>query len=469
MTKLFRLLIFIVVCGAKPALVSSIDPSFSHCQEALNPQTSMPDTSISIESLFAGALSTGQILWPLFLALLAGFLTSLSPCVYPLIPITLGIMGARTYESHLHGFLVAASYVLGMTTVYTALGALFASLGIVMGSLMQSTVVLIIFALIFLLLSCALLGVFELRLPSRLLEPLSRVGGRGFKGAFLMGLVAGVIAAPCTGPVLGAILALIAHDQNLVFGILLMSIFSLGLGLPFLALGTFSSAITHLPKSGAWMDPIKYVLGAITLGTGFYFLAQAFTPLRDMLLKLAELHELILFGMTSVGIVILALASPNKPWRALGALLCSVGFASLLYIIIPLNVSNISNISNKSSWHIIDAQTKDPKIFDGYLAQAKTNCMPVLLDFYADWCIACHELSSITFVDPGVKARLSQFFLIKIDASENSKLVSSLHKRYNISGLPTLIILDRLGQEKPSSRIMGFVKAKAFLERLMSY
>lgn len=468
MAKLFRLLIFIALSSSTAAFASFGDQSFSHCQEPNQNQTSVPDAGFSIESLFAGALSDGQILWPLILALLAGFLTSLSPCVYPLIPITLSIMGARKYESHLHGFLVAGSYVLGMSTVYTALGALFASLGIVVGSLMQSEVVLILFALLFFFMSLAMLGIFEFTLPPTLLKRFSRIGGRGFKGAFLMGLVAGVIAAPCTGPVLGAILALIAQNQNLSFGILLMGSFSLGLGLPFLALGAFSSTVSHLPKSGAWMNTIKYLLGAITLGMGLYFLVQVLAPLQEIFFKIANIHNLGVFAITAVGILIIACASQIKFWRAIGVILCSVGFATLLYTQAP-EAKSAHVSTDKINWHIINAQTKDPKIFDQLLVSAQQSCLPVLIDFYADWCIACRELSSITFVDSAVKARLTQFFLIKIDASENSQLLSTLHKRYNITGLPTLVILDRSGQERPSSRIMGFMKAGRFLKALMSY
>jgi thiol:disulfide interchange protein DsbD len=445
MAKLFRLLILVILCCSATAWVST------------------HESALNIESLFADALKEDKIFWPLVLALLAGFLTSLSPCVYPLIPITLSIIGTRTYESRLHGFLTASSYVLGMSTTYTALGALFASLGMLIGSFMQSEAFLIIFGLIFLFMALAMLGVFEIALPPGLLKRLSRIGGHGFKGAFLMGLVAGIIAAPCTGPVLGAILAVIAHDQNLNFGIFLMASFSLGLGLPFLALGTFSSTLAHLPKSGPWMEIIKYLLGALLLSMSIYFLAQVLSPLHEMLLRLAYIPHLLIFLVIAIGVLIISQASQRKIWRALGALLCSVGFATL-----PIEQKPPTQ-HDESQWHIIDAQSQNPQIFDQLLNTAQQRGLPVLIDFYADWCISCRELSNVTFVDPAVRARLKQFFLIKIDASQNSSLLSSLHQKYGITGLPTIVIIDRDGQEKPSSRIMGFIKAKPFLKALMPY
>ena len=362
MTKLFRLLIFNSYVAIAAASLGVGDPGFSHCEEPLLTQTSAPDTSFSIEAFFAGALKDNEILWPLLLALMAGFLTSLSPCVYPLIPITLSIMGARKYESRLHGTLVAATYVLGMSTVYTALGALFASLGIVAGSLMQNSIILIVFALIFFIMALALLGAFEVRLPSKIINRLSRIGGRGFKGAFLMGLVAGFIAAPCTGPVLGAILALIAHDQNIAFGIVLMGSFSLGLGLPFLALGAFSSAMLHLPKSGAWMNAIKYILGAITFGTGIYFLAQALVPVREILFKFASISNILILFIIIGGILLLACVSHKKLWRLIGTLFCGLGVATLLYEQAPA-VEAVHVSKNAPHWHLIDTHSKDTENF----------------------------------------------------------------------------------------------------------
>lgn len=350
------------------------------------------------------SLQAGQIALPLALALVGGLLTALSPCIYPLVPITLSIMGARSYESHLHGFLVASSYVLGMALIYTALGVLFALSGMLLGSLMQNSFVLLMLALLFLLFALSMFGVFPLILPTHLVTSLSRIGGNGFKGAFLMGLVAGLIAAPCTGPVLGFILGIIAEKQDIKLGLWLMFAFSCGLGLPFLILGTFSSALALIPKSGRWMNGIKIILGLAMLSTAFYY-------------------------------AYLALPKPSSTVKI-------------------------------NAWHSINAQNHESD-FNRLLEQAQAEKKPVLIDFYADWCVACHELDEITYKDPKLIERLKHFFLIKIDASNDAPHLSKILQRFGINGLPTTLIIATKNPNEPI-RILGFVSAQALLSALNS-
>lgn len=351
------------------------------------------------------SLDAGQLGWPLALALIAGLLTALSPCVYPLVPITLSIMGARKYNSHLHGFLVASSYVLGMTIVYASLGAIFASLGILLGSLMQNPIMLIGLSLFFALMALAMFGIFPLTLPPAAMQLLSRVGGSGFKGAFLMGMVAGLVAAPCTGPVLGFILALIAEKQDLARGLWLMAAFSCGLGLPFLALGTFSSAVVHLPKSGGWMSGIKIVLGTAMLATALYYANEA----RPKTAPLPSNEELF--------------------------------------------------------WHTIDAKSTNVDV-DALFEGAHALNQPILVDFYASWCIACRQMDVITYKDVRVKSLLKNFFLLKIDASTDSALIANIQKRFAITGLPTTLIF-RVGEKNNPKRFFGFINADELLRAIL--
>lgn len=469
MSNLVRLLTLCIVLGIFFAPQEAYcDGSFNHCQESRSHEPPISRNEQSLAATFAGALDSGQILWPLLLALVAGLLTALSPCVYPLIPITLSIMGARAYETHLHGFLVACSYVLGMSIVYSVLGAIFASLGLLAGSIMQSPFILIIFAFIFLLMALAMLGAFEFVVPTWLLTKLHRIGGRGFKGAFLMGLVAGVIAAPCTGPVLGAILAIIAYDQNLVLGVLLMSSFSLGLGLPFLGLGAFSSVIAHLPKSGSWMNSIKLLLGSAMLAASIYYLAEAAEVVASVLIKVAQLGTTMLVFIVVVGIIFLILSPKVKLFTVLGAGLFSSALAAMLFSL-GLNLAPQTVSSENLSWYIIDDKIHNQGYFDELLAQADQSCKPVLIDFYADWCIACRELSSLTFTDQAVQQRLGSFFLIKVDASRDSSLLSAIHRRFNITGLPAILVLDRSLEHIPQARIMGFVSPEKLLLELKDF
>jgi thiol:disulfide interchange protein DsbD len=417
----------------------------------------------------AESLHGGSSLLPLLLTLLAGFLSALSPCVYPLIPITLSVMGARRYDSRLQGFLVAGAYVFGMSLIYSVLGALFAYLGLVVGSLMQSPAMLLIIASVFLLMALSMFGAINLVLPSRIMDKLGALGGQGIKGAFLMGLVAGLIAAPCTGPVLGFILTLIATEQNIALGLALMFSFSLGMGFPFLILGTFSSLITRLPKSGAWMDRIKFILGALMIGAAIYYAALASTGLSKILTVFGQMGSLALVVNLLLGAILLVAQAPfaqrafsQLAPKIIGAALVALSLAALL------NSSEEPApqvLESELAWHVIDHKS-GPKAFDAFLIDAKKSGSKVMIDFYADWCVACRKLSSITFKDPEVLAALRNYYLIKVDASSGSENVANIEQRFHVTGLPTLVFLDEAGLYLHQSTILGFVEPKVFLKRL---
>lgn len=427
----------------------------------------MSDFDLSAQ--LATALQNDSSFIPLSLSFLAGLLSSLSPCVYPLIPITLSVMGARRYDSRIIGFLVASCYVLGMALVYTLLGALSAYLGLITGGLMQNALVLLSIAVIFFLFALAMFGIVTIVIPTRLLNKLSSIGGNGFRGAFIMGLVAGVVAAPCTGPVLGFILTLIAREQNLGLGFALMGSFSLGLGLPFLCLATFSSLLMHLPKSGPWMDKIKLSIGALMMGAAFYYVGLAIPHFKKILNVFNQLGGLALFINLFLGTFLL-LVEPRFVHRSvsrilpkiMGACLIAISIASLLSY---ENKTKTHIASHEINWHVINDQstTKD---FDALLLEAKKNHRKVLIDFYADWCVACIQLSNTTLKDPAVLLALKDFILIKIDASSSSTHINGIQQRYNVVGLPTLIFLDENGGQNPRGTIMGFLNASAFLKRV---
>jgi thiol:disulfide interchange protein DsbD len=212
----------------------------------------------------------------LLTSFIAGFLGSLSPCVYPLIPITLSVMGIHKHDSHWHGFRIAASYVAGIVVLHTVLGSVFAYVGVLAGSSLQSPWVDLVLAVLMFVLALNLMGVFTWAIPARLSQLLTHVGTtRGHQSAFLMGLVAGVIAIPCTGPILAAILTKIAEKRDLVKGVEMMVAYSIGMGLPFLILGTFSTSLSQIPKSGPWMNRIKMLLGVVMIYLSFNYAALA--------------------------------------------------------------------------------------------------------------------------------------------------------------------------------------------------
>lgn len=227
-------------------------------------------------SPFHQAISEWGILITLGLVFLAGIITSLSPCVYPIIPITISIFGARQAATKLEGFALSCVYVGGMITTYVVLGVVAARVGGLFGQALQSPGVLIGIGTLFAVLGFSSVGLFTMRLPAAIERRLN-VGKKGFAGAFSMGLVAGIIAAPCVGPWLAGVLLFIFETQNMVLGTAFMVAFAVGMGLLFLVLGTFSSLIGRIPKSGGWSSALKATFGVVFVVVGFHYISLVFS------------------------------------------------------------------------------------------------------------------------------------------------------------------------------------------------
>jgi thiol:disulfide interchange protein len=229
------------------------------------------------DETLAGRIKTGLqegSFWVFALVFLAGVVGSLSPCVYPLIPITISLFGARSASSRMQGFLLSLVYVAGIAVTYSALGVLAATSGGLFGSALQSPWVVGTVAVVFLAMGLSMLGVFEIRLPDAVNQRLNSVGGgqsSRFATSFLMGTVAGIVAAPCVGPPLVAVLAYVATTGSMSAGITLLSIYSLGMGMLFIFLGTFTQYLTRIPKSGGWMEVIKGSMGIVMLVVGLVY------------------------------------------------------------------------------------------------------------------------------------------------------------------------------------------------------
>lgn len=223
-------------------------------------------------SAFEQTLKDKGLLAALLLVFVAGIFSSLTPCVYPLIPITISLFGAREASSRWEGFLLSLTYVFGISITYSIMGVLAASVGALFGGVMQNPLVLVGLSVLFLVLGLSSVGLFDLRLPGNLQTTLSQKGGAGYLGALVMGLVAGIIAAPCVGPIVAGVLLYVAQQQDILLGWLLLMVFSFGMGLLFLVLGTFSSLLTRLPRSGGWMDGVKLVFGVVFFGMALYYL-----------------------------------------------------------------------------------------------------------------------------------------------------------------------------------------------------
>lgn len=456
--------------ASAPAPVT--DVAVANCAELRTAPTTTTTSDVSLSGRIKASLAAGELLVALVLVLFGGLLTALSPCVYPLIPITLSILGARQAGSHVRGFLLSATYVGGMVILYTALGVGMAAAGNLAGSALQSPVVTIGVALFCILMSASMFGAFELALPSGLQTRLSQAGGAGFKGAFIMGLVAGIIAAPCTGPVLSFILTIIARDGDVLKGAVLMFTYALGMGLPFLVLGTFSQAIARMPKSGKWMEVVKSIFGLLMLGAGLYYLMTGFAPVGEALSPLGArwwVGMLLLAVGVALGGLHLAFkmsTATEKARKGIGLAFATTGLVALLaWSNSGPTVEATADPAGATAipWIVVKDQADAVARFDEAIGIAKKTCRPVMIDFFAEWCIACKELDHKTYVDERVRKEAARFTSVKVDATDESPALEELQKRFGVLGLPTVVFIDGAGRVLNEPRVTGFVDAKAYL------
>jgi thiol:disulfide interchange protein DsbD len=397
--------------------------------------------------------------WAFGAVFIGGFLTSLTPCVYPMIGITMSIFGARGEDvPRSRALMLAATYVAGIGVMYSTLGVSVALAGRQFGTFMASPKVMIPIALLLLALSSSMFGAFELALPSGLQQRLSGVGGKGFVGAFLMGLVGGIIAAPCTGPVLASVLAYVSTTRSVVLGGSLLFTYALGMGVLFFLIAAFA---VSLPKSGGWMEAVKGVFGIAMAVLALYFLRNVSAPLRSVGRPSATwLAGCLVLAAVGIALGAIHLSFHDgiavKLRKGLGVAATVVGlFGTVGWVLAP---------------KAADARAPELAWVHGEAAgvqAAQAQHKPALLDFYADWCLPCKELELKTFSHPEVARLLQQFTLVKVDCTtDDDPAVLDAKKRYQAETLPTLALLDANG--KLARKIDHFVEPDELLKILRS-
>ena len=386
-------------------------------------------------------------------AVTAGLLTALTPCVYPMIPITISIFGAKAGVSRARALALATFYVAGIAAMFGTLGTVFALLGKAFGTFLANPWVIVPLAAFFVAMALSMFGAFELTVPGPLQARLSRVGGRGFGGAFLMGLVGGIIAAPCTGPPLAAILAYVATTRDAVYGFALLSTYAVGFGVPFWVLAGFSMS---LPRSGAWMDAVKSVFGIALLTAALYYL-------KNVVPRLGELTgRTPTFLWTALTVVLLGIAlgavhlsfhqgGLARVRKTLGVALATVGlFAVTNYVLTPKG-------SVQLTW-----LRSEPEA----LAAAQASNQPLLIDFMADWCLPCRELDLKVFSQPDVAAAMQSFTLLRMDLTreDDEPALGLVKKKYGADTLPAIRIVSPAGL--PLGRADEVLSPARFLDLL---
>lgn len=441
---------------------------------ATKPDSSAADTTaknttapVSSQIGLAERLSSDKSLLTLGLFFLLGLGLAFTPCVFPMYPIlTSIIVGQGQQLSHGRAFRLSFAYVQGMALTYSALGLVVASAGVKFQAAFQHPAVLIGMSLLFVLLAGAMFGWINLQLPSRWTEKLTatsnRQQGGSVKGALVMGALSGLVASPCTTAPLTGVLLYIAQSGDLAYGALVLYILSLGMGLPLLLLG--SSGGKWLPKPGAWMDVIKAIFGFLLLSVPLMLLSRIISA--EVLLVLGSLLALgFALYLQQVQQLLKTALARSLCWLAATLLVCTVVLANYQQWLAPAVQTQSATIDSQQAGKFIDIKTLAD--LDAQLEQAKAQNQYVMLDLFAEWCVACKEFEHITFADAGVKTEMAKIRLLRIDVTKATEQDQQVLDKFQVLGLPTLLFFAPNGSELTTSRITGFMGPAEFKAHLI--
>lgn len=434
----------------------------SPTEDTLDSQSSAP---ISQQTELAERLNQDRSFWTLGLFFLLGLGLAFTPCVFPMYPIlTSIIVGQGQQLSSGRAFTLSLSYVQGMALTYSLLGLVVASAGVQFQAYFQHPAVLVVISLLFVLLALAMFGVINLQLPSSWQAKINQLshrqqGGRA-RSAFLMGALSGLVASPCTTAPLTGVLLYIAQTGDLAYGALVLYVLSLGMGLPLLILGATGGKF--LPKPGAWMDRIKALFGFLLLSVPLVLL-ERIVPDHVLVVLLSLL--LLAFAM----FVHHTQQHVSKAWiKSLLWLIATVLVVSTLImnqrVWWPQPQTTSTEMTKAAKGNFIDIKTLDD--LSEQLAIAKAEQQVVLLDFFAEWCIACKEFEEITFVDTGVQTEMAKIRLLRIDVTKATEQDQQVLEEFKVLGLPTILFFTPDGEELTASRITGFMPPAEFQAHL---
>lgn len=432
---------------------------------ALNEPTTEPTTNsddTKKELTFTEQLASQSLITNLLIFFAVGVGLAFTPCVFPMFPILSSLIAGQQNLSTKKAFALSFVYIQGMAVTYAALGLVVAALGGQVQGYLQHPFVLISFSLLFVLLAMSMFGWYEIKLPSSMMSKLTQVSnnqkGGNYVGVFLMGVLSGLIASPCTTAPLSAALLFVAQSGDYLVGGLTLYVLSLGMGLPLLLLGTSGGKL--LPKAGGWMEQVKTLFGFVMLVVPLILLERLVSA--DIILLMA-------------GVLALATALYLHHWQSSqtqSKLKTALWFAATLLVITgftltknyfwPVQVQTVQVSSQNNEFK----QVADLAELKEAVAQANDEGRLVMVDLYADWCVACKEFEHYTFPDAKVQSEFSHYQLIQIDLTESDNKTIELMEEYTVFGLPSILFFNTQGQELSTQRVTGFLNAEDFAKHL---
>ena len=426
---------------------------------------------ISEQFELANLLSSEQSLFITLLVFLGiGIGLAFTPCVFPMYPILSGIViGQGKTISTSRAFTLSFVYVQGMAITYSLLGLIVASAGVQFQAGLQHPAILITLIVIFVLLAVVMFGAYELQLPSSWQEKLNAMSNKQTSGSYLgvlaMGAISGLVASPCTTAPLTGILLFIAQSGDLVLGFSALYVLSLGMGIPLILFGITGGKL--LPKAGNWMNVVKVTFGFMMLAVAIMFVERLVTHF------VTDIAWALLGLITFTYFYVMNQNTPVSFFKGLRAFLIFIGlFVSAGYGYQTFNGIGHSNAQGQAN-NIVTAHPEFLKIssieeFNQALAKANAQGQTVMLDLYADWCVACKEFEKYTFSDANVVKALSNSALMQIDFTDSSDTNLEFQERFSVLGLPTILFFDTQGQELETARVTGFMGAAPFAEHVNS-
>lgn len=441
----------------------------------IEPNPKSPEArQLSEQDVITTHLSDDSFLQNIIIFFGFGLLLSLTPCVFPMIPILSGIIvGQGSSITTLRSFNMSLTYVFAMASTYAVLGIIAGSFELNLQAASQNIWVISAFSLVFVLLALSMFGFYELQLPSSWQSKLSgatdKQGGT-LHSVAIMGVLSAIIVGPCIAPPLAGALLYISQTGDAALGGFALFAMGLGMGVPLLLIGT--SAGKLLPRAGVWMESIKRVFGVMMLGVAVWFMERVLPG--SLVLMLWALLSIV----TSIYMGALDRSERQSQWQGLWR---GLGIAMLVYGIIliigaasgggnifkPLHNLTTSNQASEIRSSTLSFQTiKGVDGLQSALDKAANEDKFVILDFYADWCITCKEMEHDTFSDQGVQSQLRDLVLLKADVTENDVQDKALLKKFNLFGPPAILFFNKEGIEKKSYRVVGFMNANDFTEHI---